>query len=62
MTRLFRWPLPRGKPRLAIVAAFVGLVVQLVPPDTATAEPLTSCSDQGWAGVWAAALDDPACS
>ena len=58
MTRLFRWPLPRGKLRLAIVAALVGLVVQLVPPDTATAAPLNSCSDRGWVGVWAAAPSD----
>jgi lysophospholipase L1-like esterase len=44
--------------RLAISASVVGLVCQFAAPGTATAEPLTSCSDQGWLGVWAAAPSD----
>jgi hypothetical protein len=44
--------------RLAISATLVALVLQLAAPGTATAESLTSCSDQGWLGVWAAAPSD----
>lgn len=44
--------------RLAISAAVVGLIVQLATPATAAADPLPSCSDQGWLGVWAAAPSD----
>ena len=44
--------------RLAVSATVVGLVCQLAAPGTATAEPLTRCSDQGWLGVWAAVPSD----
>jgi lysophospholipase L1-like esterase len=44
--------------RFAISAALVGLVVQLAVTGAATADPLPSCSDQGWLGVWAAAPSD----
>jgi lysophospholipase L1-like esterase len=44
--------------RVAVSATLVGLVFALAAPGTATAEPLTSCSDQAWLGVWAAAPSD----
>jgi lysophospholipase L1-like esterase len=44
--------------RLAISAAVAGLIVQLATPGTAVADPLPSCSNQGWLGVWAAAPSD----
>ena len=44
--------------RLAISVAVAALVVQLGVPATAAADPLPSCSDQGWLGVWAAAPSD----
>jgi lysophospholipase L1-like esterase len=44
--------------RVAVSATLVGLVVLLAAPGTATAEPLASCSDQDWLGVWAAAPSD----
>lgn len=44
--------------RLSISAAVAGLVIQLVAPGVAAADPLPSCSDQGWLGVWAAAPSD----
>jgi hypothetical protein len=44
--------------RLAVSASLVGLVLQIAAPGTATAAPLTSCSDQSWLGVWAAAPSD----
>jgi hypothetical protein len=40
--------------RWSISATLVGLVFQLAAPGTAMAEPLASCSDQSWLGVWAA--------
>jgi lysophospholipase L1-like esterase len=43
---------------LAISAAVAGLIVQLAAPGAAVADPLPSCSDQGWLGVWAAAPSD----
>ena len=46
----------RGRPAIMAIAA--GLVVPLAAPGPATAEPLPSCSDQGWLGVWAAAPSD----
>jgi lysophospholipase L1-like esterase len=49
MTRWLRW---------SISATLVGLVVQLAVSGTAMAEPLASCSDQDWLGVWAAAPSD----
>jgi hypothetical protein len=49
VTRWVRW---------SITATLVGLVVPLTAPGTATAEPLASCSDQDWLGVWAAAPSD----
>jgi lysophospholipase L1-like esterase len=44
--------------RLAISTAVAGLVVQLAAPGIATADPLPSCTDQGWLGVWTAAPSD----
>ncbi|TPG34996.1 SGNH/GDSL hydrolase family protein [Mycolicibacterium hodleri] len=44
--------------RLAISAAVAAVVVQLAAPVTAAADPLPSCSDQGWLGVWAASPSD----
>lgn len=44
--------------RLAISVAVAGLIIQLAVPGTATAEPLPSCSEQDWLGVWAAAPSD----
>jgi lysophospholipase L1-like esterase len=60
MTRLFQGSFSGRKlpVTLSISATLVGLVLQLAAPGTATAEPPTSCSDQGWLGVWAAAPSD----
>jgi lysophospholipase L1-like esterase len=44
--------------RQAVAAALVSLVIPLAAPGVATADPLPSCSDQGWVGVWAAAPSD----
>ncbi|MCV7419456.1 SGNH/GDSL hydrolase family protein [Mycobacterium yunnanensis] len=44
--------------RLAISIAAAGLMIQLAVPGVAAADPLPSCSDQGWLGVWAAAPSD----